>query len=133
MTEFRQFKLVNGDEIIADVVQWNEEDTIEILIRKAMKLVYVDDYENGSRYYHFRPWMLLQESSEEIMVLNADHILAEGTPSIRLIEYYYGVLKEYDTFLGNTIPDEDDKVSYDTVEDFVDSHESLNLDKKMVH
>ena len=80
MTEFRQFKLVNGDEIIAEVVQWNEEDTIEILIRKSMKLVYVDDYESGSRYYHFRPWMLLQESSEEIMVLNADHILAEGTP-----------------------------------------------------
>ena len=133
MTEFRQFKLVNGDEIIAEVVQWNEEDTIEILIRKSMKLVYVDDYESGSRYYHFRPWMLLQESSEEIMILNADHILAEGTPSIKLIEYYHGVLKEYNTFLGNTILDEDDEVSYDTVEDFVDSHESLNLDKKMVH
>ena len=133
MTEFRQFKLANGDEIIAEVVQWNEEDTVEILIRKSMKLVYVDDYESGSRYYHFRPWMLLQESAEEIMVLNADHILAEGTPSNKLIDYYHGVLEEYNTFLGNTQPDEDDEVSYDTVEDFVDSQEPLDLDKKMVH
>lgn len=133
--EFRQFKLTNGDELICEVMQWNEEDTLEIIVRKAMKLIYVDDYETGSRYYHFRPWMLLQESADEMLVLNADHVIAEGTPSHKLVEYYKGVLNEYNVFLANTQHAEDEPVSYDTVDDFVDSFdiEPIDGEKKQVH
>ena len=38
MTDFRQFKLSNGDEIICEIVQWPEDSEEEMIIRKAMEL-----------------------------------------------------------------------------------------------
>ena len=37
--ETKQFKLTSGEEVIAEVVQWNMDDETEIVVRKAMKLV----------------------------------------------------------------------------------------------
>ena len=45
--ETKQFKLTSGEEVIAEVVQWNMDDETEIVVRKAMKLV-MGETEGGS-------------------------------------------------------------------------------------
>ena len=53
--EFRQFKLTNQDEIIAEVVDHGDDNSPDIIVRKVMKIIVVDDYEENVRFYTFKP------------------------------------------------------------------------------
>lgn len=92
----KQFKLTNDDEIICEVVQDSElpEEEGNIIIRKALKIACAEDFENNVRYYSFRPWVSFQESSDELSVLNAYHIIGETLPSKRLVIHYAAAIKE---------------------------------------
>ena len=76
---FRQFTLTNGDEIVCYVVQFNDERDDNIIIKDAMKL---NMYENqtGDKYFSFRPWMVYQEGSEELLILNSMHVIGIAIP-----------------------------------------------------
>jgi hypothetical protein len=86
--DIRQFKLTNSDEIICEVVEWDNESDSSIVVRKALQLVSVNDDVSGIKYYSFRSWAALQESINDLILLNAEHILSEACPSGILIEYY---------------------------------------------
>jgi len=59
-TRIKQFKLTNNDEIICEVVEWNEPDTQDasIIIRSCMKVILMEDFSRGVRFYAFRPWFI---------------------------------------------------------------------------
>jgi|TARA_R110000803_G_scaffold34404_3_gene75120 hypothetical protein len=82
--EVKQFKLSSGEEILAEVVQWQDDDDIEVLIRKAMRLVMMEN-EEGFKYYAFRPWMVYQESNDDLIILLATHIVGIGFPTDSLL------------------------------------------------
>lgn len=51
-TGHRQFKLSNGDELIAEIVdEPNQDDEVNLVVRDAMQISRVDDREEGYRYY----------------------------------------------------------------------------------
>jgi len=87
MTDFRQFKLSNGDEIICEVVQWPAEDE-EMIVRKAMILKAYDDDHRGMRYYNFSPWVTMQDDTDGFLSLNFDHVLAEIIPSDKMLKHF---------------------------------------------
>ena len=74
---FRQFKLTNSDEIICEIVQWDNEEDASIVIRGALRLITMEDYEKGIRLFAFRPWMGFADNPETLQTLNAAHIIAE--------------------------------------------------------
>ena len=39
----KQFKLTNNEEIVCEVKQWHDEETDEIIVKNALKVVGVED------------------------------------------------------------------------------------------
>ena len=94
--ELRQFKLTSGEEIVAEILQWNEESLaghLEIVCRKAMRLKLVETSE-GIKYYSFRPWMVYQEHPEDILILNGNNVVGIAFPPDTLVLQYDTAVKE---------------------------------------
>jgi hypothetical protein len=90
MSEIKQFKLTNDDEIICEVVQWDSEDNANILVRRALKIINVEDFSKGMRFFAFRPWMLFNDDPESFQTINAMHIIGELNPSDDIITRWRG-------------------------------------------
>jgi hypothetical protein len=92
--DLRQFKLTNDEEIICEVVQWNDEEHDTIVVRKALKIIAFDDMETSMRYFTFKPWMLMNTDPSALHVLNSYHIVSEATPSPTAQEYFKDIIAE---------------------------------------
>ena len=91
--EIRQFKVASGEEIVCEVVQWNNEEELELVVRKAMKLV-MGETESGIKYYSFRPWMVYQENPEDYIILNGNHVVGIAYPPDSLLKQYHEAVDE---------------------------------------
>jgi hypothetical protein len=92
-----QFKLVTGEEIVCEVLQWpnldDDEDDTQIIIRRAMKLMAFEPRPGGLRVYMFRPWMVLQSESTQVQSLFDYQIVGEAIPSAQMITQYQMAMK----------------------------------------
>jgi len=89
--DLRQFKLTSGEEIVCEIVQWNDNMELEIVVRKAMRLVMQEGPE-GVKYYSFRPWMVYQESEDDLMIINGNNVVGIGfPPEVLLVQYFEAV------------------------------------------
>jgi hypothetical protein len=111
--DLRQFKLDNDEEIICEVMEWNNEETSTLVVRRALKIVALDDLEGSMRYYTFKPWMLMNNDPESLQVLNSTHIVSESSPTKVATEYYYDVIKE----LSEADEPEVELLSFDSFDD----------------
>jgi len=93
--EIKQFKLANGEEILCEVLQWEDADEIEILARKAMRLIMMEN-QDGVKYYAFRPWMVYQENNDDIIIINTTHIVGMGYPTRTLVLQYNEACEDMD-------------------------------------
>jgi len=91
---FKQFKLSNDDEIICEIIEWNDHENDAIIVRGVMKVVHVEDFEKAIRFYAFRPWMVFNDDPDELLTINSGHIVAEITPSKEIYEHYIRSLGE---------------------------------------
>ncbi len=89
----RQFKLSSGDEIVCEVIQWQNEEELELIIRKPMRIGFTEVM-GGMKLYSFRPWMIYQESESELLVLNESHIVGIAQPQETLIWQYNQAVKD---------------------------------------
>lgn len=93
ISRYTQFKLTNGEEIIAEIVDEPQGDDTNIVIRKAMSIYAIEDAASqGYRYYGFKPWMVFQLKSDYLQLLNYMHIVGEGKPDISLFGEYQKAL-----------------------------------------
>ena len=105
--DLRQFKLADGDEIMCEVVEFHEEEDA-LVIRKTLKLVMMDNMQNGIRYFAFRPFMMYQLEPTSFQVIQCAHIIAEAAPSQELINEYF-------TSLENLTSDDNDDENMDEI------------------
>ena len=94
MTNLKQLKLANDEEIICEVMNEPTEEEPDLVIRKVLKLMCVDDYERNVRYYSFKPWMSFTEDVSDLQTLNTLHIVGQMNPSTDLAVHYAQALKE---------------------------------------
>lgn len=92
MYDVKQFKLNNGEEIVCEVVEWCESPFKEIVVRNVMKIASTRVGEEF--YYVFRPWLQYQESEENLIVINSDHVVATAHPSYLLITQWAKAVSE---------------------------------------
>lgn len=90
----RQLKLASGEEMIADVLEWANEEDASIVIRSALKIV-MTEKNDGTRLYALRPWMIYCEDMNHLLTVNADQIVGETTPSSPLMKQYTFTVQEY--------------------------------------
>lgn len=87
-SEIKQFKLTNDDEIICEVVEWDDEESSNIIVRRALKIINVEDFAKGVRFFAFRPWMLFNDNPDELQTINSVHIIGEINPADQVIHRY---------------------------------------------
>ena len=83
-----QFRLSNGDEIVAQVIQEPTGEDINIVVKNAMLIIRAENIAQGIRYYSFRPWMSYQLNDDYFQLLNFNHIIGEAKPDADLLEQY---------------------------------------------
>ena len=94
MADIKQFILTSGDEIICEVVEWATDIDPDMVIRRAYRVVTVDDPVRGIRYFTLRPWMINQSGSDIFNTLNSNHIIAEGNPHSNILKQYNDAIEE---------------------------------------
>ena len=90
MTDVKQMKLLGGEEILCDLVdvQYSEEEGEAFVIRAAYSLISQEDFENGFRYYTFRPFMMHVYDPSHILLLNSASVICMTNPSEPVVEQY---------------------------------------------
>ena len=96
---FKQFKLSNGDEIVADVVD-SQDDVL--IIRAAMRIVETEVFEQGMSYFALRPYISFQDTLDQLQLLNTRHIITENTPSKYVMKHYAKSVSAMSKFLKNS-------------------------------
>jgi len=88
-TDIKQFKLTNNEEIICEVIEWNTgEDMMEIIVKKALRVIALEDYQKGFRFFAFRPWMSFSDDPNTLQSVNASHIIVTANPSPDILRHY---------------------------------------------
>lgn len=92
MSEYKQFKLTSGEEIICEVLEWqsySDDDVIDAVIaRNVFCLIGTIDFEKSVRYYTFKPYMMYQENKKQLISINANHITCSAIPHSYIIEQW---------------------------------------------
>ena len=96
--DLRQFKFASGEEVICEVINWNDEEHETIVVRRAMKIVSVEDMDEGLRYYTFKPWASMNNDPDLMQVVNPYHIVADNHPAEQAKTTYYEVIEEMRKF-----------------------------------
>lgn len=91
---FRQLKLSNCEEIVAEIIQWDNESDAAIIVRAAFKIL-AAEAPDGYRYFGFRPWMMYCEDPEHLMTINSDQVIGECYPAANLLEQYLKTVQNY--------------------------------------
>ena len=76
---YRQLKLANGEEMIADVLQWANDDDASIVIRSALRIAMT----------------VCCEDMNHLLTVNADQVVGETNPSKLLLKQYIVTVTEY--------------------------------------
>lgn len=84
----KQFKMTNDDEVICEVVSTTNEEDAGLVVRSCMKIMVVEDFQKGVRFYAFRPWFSFVDNPSELHILNSNQILAETNPSTHMLSHY---------------------------------------------
>ena len=88
--QLKQFKLLSGDEIICEVVEWpdEEDEYVDIIVRNVYEIKCFYNPSNGYRIHSLRPWYTLQMQDGIYQSINSQHITSEANPVSNLIEHY---------------------------------------------
>lgn len=90
---YKQFKLTNGEEFIANVLDVQEDEGV-IIMSEALKIIEADNLDEGYSYFAFRPLMSFTEDTEKLQILNLAHIVVETNPSDNIMKHYQRTLKK---------------------------------------
>ena len=88
MNDVRQLKLVTGEEILCEILDWADEQEGDIVIRNAFKVKSRDDDIRGLRYFSLKPWMVFQEGDDVFITLNIMNVVAQAKPTQKILDQY---------------------------------------------
>lgn len=110
--DIRQLKMVNGDEIICEVL---EEHKSHFIVRNALKLTEKLTKENH-KYFTFSSYMTYQDGLLQVIMLMTTHMMAFGIPTKEMIFQYDVALEQMDKSLND--PEEEPTLD-ENVEDWL--------------
>lgn len=122
MTDVKQMKLLGGEEILCDLVdvQYSEEEGEAFVIRAAYSLISQEDFENGLRYYTFRPFMMHIYNPAHVLLLNSGAVICMANPHESVVEQYMRHVESYR---------KEEREKQSELDDFLDKMEEESEDK----
>ena len=120
MSDYRQFKLVSGEEIVCEVVEWNNPDEDDgVIIRYPLIIKYEplavgeDGIPSANRAAILIPWFLHQMQLGAVQTMNLGHCTAEAIPTESVMDYYHATVSAMVVDLEEEIDNDDGQENYD--------------------
>lgn len=83
-----QYRLVSGDEILAEVIEFPDDGTSEIICRNVLQIDAFFREETFEKYYAFKPYNHCVDGPMDFTIINSNHIISTTTPSSDLMSSY---------------------------------------------
>lgn len=130
-------RLQNGDDILAEVVELEDESGILYTLFNPLKVVYLPSETSGYLSVAFTPWVFPRICDQQEFVLHAEDVLLVVDITDSMNSYYWDNLEHFQ----NRVKVEEDKINEEPVEEeYQDDYdrlkqvlETLGLDKKKVY
>ena len=135
MNEYRQFKLLSGEEIVCEVVEWNDDvddNDVNIIIRYPLIIKYeplaigADGVPSIQRAAVLIPWFLHQMQLGAVQTLNIGHCTSEAIPADTVMDYYHSTVSAMVADIEEEIDEGDEQGKYP---DYMDEDAKFEADK----
>ena len=91
----RQFKLASGEEVIVEIVEWDNQEDAAIIIKNAFEIHFISSPTSAMRLCTLRPFMIGQVEEGLSQALNSEAVVAQGKPTREILTNYRDTLDEY--------------------------------------
>lgn len=88
----RFLRLSNGDDIIADTVELEDENGILYMVQNPLKVVYAQSIHQGYLSVSFIPWVFPRICDKQEFTIHSSDVLMISDVSQKMNEYYWGNL-----------------------------------------
>ena len=96
--EIIHLKLSSGEEVLCEIIQWDDEHNATILVKNAFEIVFLQSPTGAMRLCTLRPFMVGQVEEGYNIALNGDMITAQASPTREILDNYRETLEEYIKF-----------------------------------
>ena len=112
MNDIQQIRLVNGTEIVANIVHWDDDTNIEVNYALIMEVLpEFGDEEEYKSYYVLKPLVSYTDDLAKSSVINPGAVMVVSDPSPTVIKQYKNSIKDISSQLGDNKDDSDKSVS----------------------
>lgn len=108
-------RLQNGDDVIAETIEMEDEDGIVYTLCHPLKVVYMPTETTGYLSVMFMPWVFPKICDEQIFTIHAEDVLLITDVSEKMNIYYWDSVRTYTE--GKSIPQETEETSNMTEEE----------------
>lgn len=127
-------RLQNGDDVIAEVVEMEDETGVIYTLFHPLKVVYVPSETTGYLTIAFMPWVFPRICDQQEFVIHSEDILFIADVTPRMNNYYWDNLDYY----SKKVTDEEEELNRksktdDTYERLKQALEQAGLDTKKVY
>lgn len=107
-------RLQNGDDVIAEVVETEDEQGILYTLFHPLKLVYVPSEETGYVSIAFMPWVFPRIVDEQSFSLHAEDVMLVNDISQKMNIYYWESVDSYLNMSKNIAEEQEEERHPDT-------------------
>jgi len=93
--EIIQLKLSSGEEVLCEIIQWDDQHNATILVKNAFEIVFLQSPTGAMRLCTLRPFMVGQIEEGYNIALNGDLIVSQASPTREILNNYRDTLDEY--------------------------------------
>lgn len=115
-------RLQNGDDVIAETVEFEDEHGIMYMLINPLKVVYMQSQHEGYLSVSFMPWVFPRMVDHQEFMLHADDVLLISDVSEKMNIYYWDNL---DTLTGK-VPQEPEPTQQTDEETLAEILDQLN-------
>jgi len=88
-------RLQNGDDVIAEVVEMEDESGVIYTLFRPLKVVYVPSESTGYLTIAFMPWVFPRICDQQEFVIHSEDILFIADVTVKMNQYYWNNLDYY--------------------------------------
>ena len=102
MNDIQQMRLVNGTEIVANILHWDDDTNIEVNYALIMEVLpEFGDEEEYKSYYVLKPLVSYTDDLAKPTVINPGAVMVVSEPSPTVIKQYKNSIKDISSQLGD--------------------------------
>lgn len=88
-------RLQNGEDLIADIVETEDEKGILYTLFHPLKVVYIESEREGYTAIAFSPWVFQSLCAQQEFVIHAEDIMLMADVSEKMNRYYWNSLDQH--------------------------------------